>query len=377
MLDKIQSKSVSNNRWILVESSSLNNLLKEYNLINKFCNVVIKDKYIVSIASEIIWEIFVGDKQNLVIERLKNLNILWKRLGKKRLKIAQDLRFIMREELNGPISSMPTIYSKDRKVFQRILNSPNKYLKQSSFVAEIQKKITEEKKFWLVQDRKMKVEAVFKGLNSKREYVEKDNIKTKVGLLVWIVGIILENFDSNLSAEEVLRENNRYNSIKAWSLLALKTMNRVARSKKKNYGDWYDNYIVAVAAYCQIVVSDDENLSHKCRDLDLGEEVQEGQESQFLDVVHQQIEKKRFRFALTGSSARKLKRGAANLLAGRALQNFLYPLTHFELGTRFNLDFVLQWGSLPLIFELEESERRDYLNTYVATYLKEEIRFDY
>src|SRR3990167_7154932 len=95
-----------------------------------------------------------------------------------------------------------------------------------------------------------------------------------------------------------------------------------------------------------------------------------------LDVVHQEIEKKRFKFALTGSSARKLKRGAANLLAGRAIQNYLYPVTHVELGARFELDFYLRWGGLPLIYDLDESERIDYLNTYVSTYLKEEIQVE-
>jgi uncharacterized protein len=66
-----------------------------------------------------------------------------------------------------------------------------------------------------------------------------------------------------------------------------------------------------------------------------------------LDAVHREIELKRVRFALTGSSARKLKRGGANLLAGRALENRLYPLTHRELKEAFDLDFVLRWGSLP------------------------------
>lgn len=92
-----------------------------------------------------------------------------------------------------------------------------------------------------------------------------------------------------------------------------------------------------------------------------------------LDVVHRQIEKKRFRFALTGSSARKLKRGSANLLAGRALEKHLFPLTGHELGPAFNLPHVLHWGSLPQTFSLDEDERGSYLRTYVNTYLKEEV----
>lgn len=95
-----------------------------------------------------------------------------------------------------------------------------------------------------------------------------------------------------------------------------------------------------------------------------------------LDVVHRIIEKKRFRFALTGSSARKLKRGSANLLAGRALQRFLFPLTYVELDKQFDLDFVLKWGSLPEVFSLEDDERMEYLTTYANTYLKEEIQVE-
>lgn len=97
---------------------------------------------------------------------------------------------------------------------------------------------------------------------------------------------------------------------------------------------------------------------------------------ELLDIVHQEIEKKRFYFALTGSSARKLKRGSANLLAGRALENFLFPLTAHELGPDFQLDFVLQYGSLPEVFELDEVTRIEYLKTYVNTYLKEEIMIE-
>lgn len=54
-----------------------------------------------------------------------------------------------------------------------------------------------------------------------------------------------------------------------------------------------------------------------------------------LDVVHQQIEASDFKFALSGSSARKLKRGGANLLAGRAFVNHLFPLTRGKSASRF------------------------------------------
>lgn len=86
------------------------------------------------------------------------------------------------------------------------------------------------------------------------------------------------------------------------------------------------------------------------------------------------IEAGRWRFALTGSSARKLKKGAANLLAGRAFTMRLFPLTHLELGDRFRLDDALRWGTLPKLLEFEsDSEKLRYLKSYVLTYLKEEI----
>lgn len=93
-----------------------------------------------------------------------------------------------------------------------------------------------------------------------------------------------------------------------------------------------------------------------------------------LDLVHQQIETSRFKFALSGSSERKLKRGGANLLAGRAFVNHLFPLTAREIGEKFSLNEVLSWGTLPRIFALEnEEEKREFLRTYAHTYLREEI----
>jgi predicted AAA+ superfamily ATPase len=75
-----------------------------------------------------------------------------------------------------------------------------------------------------------------------------------------------------------------------------------------------------------------------------------------LDVVHQQIESSRLKFVLSGSSARKLKHGGANLLAGRAFVTDLYPLTAAEIGESFSLESALSWGTLPRIFSLETSE---------------------
>jgi predicted AAA+ superfamily ATPase len=98
-----------------------------------------------------------------------------------------------------------------------------------------------------------------------------------------------------------------------------------------------------------------------------------------LDLVHHMIEtaKNKRRFILTGSSARKLKRGKANLLAGRAVTKNLFPLTQLELADAFDLDSALAWGTLPRIFSLKnDEERMEFLQTYALTYLKEEIQLE-
>jgi predicted AAA+ superfamily ATPase len=90
--------------------------------------------------------------------------------------------------------------------------------------------------------------------------------------------------------------------------------------------------------------------------------------------VHRLIEKTHISFALTGSSSIKLKRGAANLLAGRAFVYNLFPLTHWELQESFQLDAALRWGTLPKIFQFNlDEERERFLKAYSLTYLKEEI----
>ena len=98
-----------------------------------------------------------------------------------------------------------------------------------------------------------------------------------------------------------------------------------------------------------------------------------------LDEVHSLIEdhsfSPRLKFALTGSSARKLKRGAANLLAGRALVNKLHPLTSVELGADLDVDSTLHWGALPnVVTASSDIERQEILRAYALVYLKEEIR---
>jgi len=93
-----------------------------------------------------------------------------------------------------------------------------------------------------------------------------------------------------------------------------------------------------------------------------------------LDVAQYMMDKKKAKFILTGSSARKLKRGGANLLAGRAYSYNLHPLTSFELGELFDLDQYLSFGGLPRVWNIKTPEERVlYLRSYVTTYLKEEI----
>lgn len=93
---------------------------------------------------------------------------------------------------------------------------------------------------------------------------------------------------------------------------------------------------------------------------------------ELLNEVHRLIENEKHKFILTGSSARKLRRGGYNLLAGRAATRSMHQLTVQELGTNFNLDHSLTYGQLPCAYT--ESNPKDYLESYVSTYLQEEIR---
>ena len=91
-----------------------------------------------------------------------------------------------------------------------------------------------------------------------------------------------------------------------------------------------------------------------------------------LNEVHRLIEERGLRFALLGSSARKLKTAGTNLLAGRASRKAMYPLVPRELGADFKLDDVLGYGSIPLVWTAED--RREVLESYTQLYLREEIR---
>jgi predicted AAA+ superfamily ATPase len=90
-----------------------------------------------------------------------------------------------------------------------------------------------------------------------------------------------------------------------------------------------------------------------------------------LDEVHWLIENRGLHFALCGSSARKVRRGAANLLGGRALRYELHGLTAHELEGDFDLDRILNHGYLPHIYQAARPGRM--LDAYIADYLKEEI----
>lgn len=93
-----------------------------------------------------------------------------------------------------------------------------------------------------------------------------------------------------------------------------------------------------------------------------------------LDAVQRLMKDKSKYFIMTGSSARKLKHGGANLLAGRAFVYHLFPFSFLELGTQFDLTHALQWGTLPEIYDCQsDEEKQQFLMSYGHTYLKEEI----
>ena len=90
-----------------------------------------------------------------------------------------------------------------------------------------------------------------------------------------------------------------------------------------------------------------------------------------LNEVHRLIEERGVRFLLTGSSARKLRRGGVNLLGGRARTRYLHPLTHAELSQHFDLGRAIEAGTLPSIY-FSDDPAAD-LQAYTGTYLQQEV----
>ncbi len=92
-----------------------------------------------------------------------------------------------------------------------------------------------------------------------------------------------------------------------------------------------------------------------------------------LSVIHSIIESNlTIKFILSGSSARKLKKFEADLLAGRALKRTLHPFTAYELGEEFSLTRALKYGMLPLVYHQQDAQ--EILQSYIALYLHEEIQ---
>jgi len=90
-----------------------------------------------------------------------------------------------------------------------------------------------------------------------------------------------------------------------------------------------------------------------------------------LNEVHRLIENYNINFLLTGSSARKLRRGGVNLLGGRARSRYFHPLIYFELGKQFDIMRALNFGTLPSIYFSDAPE--EDLNAYSGDYLQNEI----
>jgi predicted AAA+ superfamily ATPase len=96
---------------------------------------------------------------------------------------------------------------------------------------------------------------------------------------------------------------------------------------------------------------------------------------ELLDVVHSLLEEKRgWQFILTGSSARKLKKKGTDLLAGRAIRKFMHPFLAAELNEKFDLNFALKFGLLPVVWDSQDP--KGTLDTYVDVYLKEEVQME-
>lgn len=92
---------------------------------------------------------------------------------------------------------------------------------------------------------------------------------------------------------------------------------------------------------------------------------------ELLNEVHRLMEERKVRFLLTGSSARRLRRGGVNLLGGRARVAHLHPLTSQELGRDFDLARAVERGTIPSIY-FSDDPRAD-LEAYAGTYIQQEV----
>jgi len=92
---------------------------------------------------------------------------------------------------------------------------------------------------------------------------------------------------------------------------------------------------------------------------------------ELLNEVHRLIENYNQKFILTGSSARSLRKKGVNLLAGRALQTYMFPFCTQELGSKFSLETAIEYGMLPQATTL--ARPKAFLQTYIQTYLREEV----
>jgi predicted AAA+ superfamily ATPase len=80
-----------------------------------------------------------------------------------------------------------------------------------------------------------------------------------------------------------------------------------------------------------------------------------------------------YRFAMSGSSARKLRRMDVDLLAGRVIERRMFPLTSMELGFPRDIDRLLSIGVLPAV-QQKPGLAVDLLEAYSGSYLREEIQ---
>lgn len=126
----------------------------------------------------------------------------------------------------------------------------------------------------------------------------------------------------------------------------------------------YQSYLADIGLFAQRIATLDDGA------LVIVDEIQ--RLPALLNEVHRLIEERSIRFILSGSSARKLKQQGTNLLAGRAIQREAHPFIPDELGDDFDLNRVLAYGSIPVIWS--QGSDPESLESYVQTYIKQETQ---